>query len=307
MKCLVTGGAGFIGSNLTIELVKKGHEVIVIDNLATGVMENLESVKNDITFVKSDLQDNSNFLKASKGVDYIFHQGGSSSSIFCDADRKLAVEANIYGFVSMLNAAIENNVKRVIYASTSSIYGNLPPPLKEDMNVTPPNFYAITKHTMEHIAKMFGTESGVETVGFRYMSVYGPKEDHKKDIANMASQFLWSMQKNEQPIVFGDGKQTRDFTYVRDVVNANILAMESKEKLVGEVFNVGSGETKSLNELVDILNKLMEKDIPPKYIENPIKNYIFTQLGDISKIKSILNYQPKFSLEEGLKGTINKK
>ena len=300
MRVLVTGGAGVIGSNLAEALVEKGHGVVVLDNLMTGSMQNLEKIKDKIEIISGDVADEKSVLETTKNIDIIFHQGGVPSSPLCDIDRKKATEMNVWGFVNLLNACSANGVKKVIFASTSSIYGNLEPPLKEDMNATPPNFYAITKYAMEFIAKMYGVEKNIETIGLRYMSIYGPKEESKKNIANLVSQFLWAMQKNERPIVYGDGTQTRDFTYVKDVVQANILAMESKKNFFGEIFNVGTGQCHSLNELIRLLNKLLGKNIEPEYVKIPVKNYIATQVADITKIRQ-LGFEPKYSLEEGIK------
>ncbi len=234
----------------------------------------------------------------------IFNQAAASSSPMFKEKLREAVAVNVDGFVNILNAAKENGVKRVVYASTSSIYGNSSPPLKEDMKVVPVNFYASTKLLNEHLAILFSKEYGLETVGFRYMSVYGPNEQSKGIYANLVSQFLWSMQKNESPVIYGDGKQTRDFVFVKDVVQANILAMESKKKIFGEIYNVGTGRDVSLTQLVEIINKILGRSIKPKYIDMPVKGYIATQLGDISKITEDLGYKPKYSLEDGVKNII---
>lgn len=296
MKILVTGGAGFIGSNLVEELVRLGHEAVVLDNFYLGTKKNLEGL--DAEIINGDIRNADVVNKAANGVDVIFNEAASSSSPMFMKNLRDAVSVNVDGFINILNAARDNSSK-VVYASTSSIYGNLPPPLREDMNVTPPNFYSATKLFNEQLAAVYTSEYGIETVGFRYMSVYGPKEEGKGVFANLASQFLWALQKNEQPVIYGNGSQTRDFVYVGDVVQANILAM--KKKLGGEVFNVGTGIGTSLNTLVDLLNKILGKNVKPKYIETPVKNYIDTQLADISKIKKMLGFEPKYMLEEGIK------
>jgi UDP-glucose 4-epimerase len=173
------------------------------------------------------------------------------------------------------------------------------------MKVVPPNFYSVTKIANEQTALLFGQEYDLETVGFRYMSIYGPKEESKGHFASLATQFLWAMKKNEQPVIYGDGKQTRDFTYVKDAVKANMLAMKSKKVMVGEVFNVGSGKAIDLNKLVEIINKLLGKSIKPKYVKIPIKNYIATQFGDNTKISHVLGYKPDYTLERGLVEMVN--
>ncbi|MBI4167755.1 MAG: SDR family NAD(P)-dependent oxidoreductase [Candidatus Aenigmarchaeota archaeon] len=306
MKILVTGGAGFIGSNLVEALVEKDHGVAVLDDFSKGSMENLDAVKNEIEVVSGDIRDFQTVKKATKDIDIVFNQAAASSSPMFLQDLRSAVSVNVDGFINLLNACRINGVKKLIYASTSSIYGNNKPPLQEDMQVWPVNFYSTTKLLNEHFAMLFGREYGLETIGFRYMSIYGPHEKSKGVFANMASQFLWVMQRNEQPVVYGNGAQTREFTYVADVVDANLLAMNSKENLSGEVFNVGTGKSTSLNELVAIINTLLGKNIKPEYVTNTAKNYIHMQLSDISKIKKVLGYEPEYDLEQGLKKTIER-
>ncbi|MFH0949080.1 MAG: SDR family NAD(P)-dependent oxidoreductase, partial [Candidatus Aenigmatarchaeota archaeon] len=231
MKILVTGGAGFIGSNLVRALVRADYDVIALDNFSLGTEKNLHNIKNNLRTVKGNILDSDLLLDLTKNVDIIFNQAAASSSPMFKKNLKEALSVNIDGFVNILNAAKENNVRRVIYASTSSVYGNANPPLREDMKIEPVNFYASSKLMNEHLAALYSIEYGLETVGFRYMSVYGPNEESKGIFANLVTQFLWAMQKNEQPVIYGDGSQSRDFTYVKDVVEANILAMESKKKL----------------------------------------------------------------------------
>ncbi len=212
-------------------------------------------------------------------------------------DLKKAVSTNVIGFVNLLEACRENRVKKIIFASSSSIYGNNPIPLREDQKVSPPNFYASTKLAMEHLAENFSLNYDLPWVGFRYMSVYGPHEKAKGKFANLVSQFLWKVREGKSPEIYGDGEQKRDFTYVRDVVKANLLAMEKG----GGVFNLGSGDNYSLNELVSVLNNLLDKAVKPKYVENPIKGYIYDQLADLTKVKKELGYEPEYSLEDGIK------
>lgn len=303
MRVLVTGGAGFIGSNITEGLIRKGYEIRVLDNLFMGSLKNLEMVKDKIEIVQGDLRDEKLLKEITNDVDFILNQAAASSSPMFKKDIKSSVAVNVEGFINVLEAARINNVKRVVYASTSSIYGNSPPPLREDMKVEPPNFYAATKFMNEHLALLYSQEYGLETVGLRYMSVYGPHEESKTIFANLASQFLWAMKKGEEIVIYGDGEQTRDFTFVEDVVAANILSMEAKLEKKGEIFNVGTGIAVSLNEMIKILNRLLSKNVKPKYVDIPVKNYIKTQRADISKIRKI-GFEPKFSLEDGLKRLI---
>ncbi len=304
MKILVTGGAGFIGSNLVEKLVADGHSVAVLDNFSMGKIGNLNSVKNKVNVIKGDIRDFETVKNATKGVDIVFNQAAASSSPMFISDLRNAVSVNIDGFINILNACRINDVKKLIYASTSSLYGNIKPPLKEDAKLEPVNFYASTKLLNEHLAIIFSRQYGLESVGFRYLSIYGPNEKSKGIYANLASQFLWAMQKGEQPVVYGDGNQTREFTFVKDIVNANVLAMTSKKKFGSTVFNAGTGKSNSLNELIDSINKLLGKSIKPKYVKNTVKGYIDSQLSDISKIRKELGYEPKYSLEQGLREII---
>jgi len=301
MKILVTGGAGFIGSNIVEELIKNGHEVVILDNFSLGSMENLESVKDGVMVVKGDIRDEQLVNQLAEGCDVISNMAAASSSPMFKASLKEAVEINVLGFINVLNAAKKNGVKRVVFASSSSIYGNNPPPLREDMKVEPPNFYSATKFKNEHTARLFSQEYGLETIGFRYMSVYGPHEKPKGTYANLVSQFLWCMKNGEPPVIYGDGTQTRDFVFVKDVVQANMLAMFTKKRFLGEIFNVGTGRAVSVNEMITILNKALGKNLTPKYIPTPVKNYIETQLADLTKIKRELGYNHKYSLEDGIR------
>jgi UDP-glucose 4-epimerase len=298
MKSLVTGGAGFIGSNIAEELVSLGHEVIIVDDFSLGKKENLSNIEGRIEIVKGDVRDSELIKTVTKGVDFVFHQAAASSSPMFVENLKNAVSVNVDGFINILNASRDNNVKKVIHASTSSIYANNSVPLREDMKITPPNFYSVSKLTAEHLGSLFSNEYGLDVIGLRYMSIYGPHEESKGRFANLVSQFLWSMMKNEQPIVYGDGTQTRDFTFVGDVVKANMLVMQSKMR--NDILNVGTGKATSLNELVELLNRLLGKDIKPKYVAVPVKNYIRNQLADITKIEKV-GYSSKYSLEDGIK------
>jgi len=300
MKCLVTGGAGFIGSNIVEGLVENGHDVVVLDNFFLGDRKNLSAVIDKIEIVEGSITDPKIVDKCMKDVDFVFHQAAASSSPMFLEKLGEAVYINVNGFINILESARKHDVKRVMYASTSSIYGNKNEPLREDMKVIPPNFYAVSKLMNEHTADVYYREYGLEAIGFRYMSVYGPHEEAKGKFANMVSQFLWKMKKDEQPVIYGDGTQTRDFVFVKDVVAANLLAME-KNRTGHEILNVGTGKATTLNELVALLNKILGKNIEPLYVENKVKNYIFSQQADLTKIKNLLGYKPKYSLEDGIR------
>lgn len=300
-KVLVTGGTGFIGSTISESLVNKGYEVVILDNFFLGSMKNVENIKKNVTLIKGDIRNEKIVNKACKNIDYIIHQAAASSSPMFKKNLKEAYDININGTINVLQSAVKNNVKRVITASTSSIYGNLKGSLKEDMKVFPPNFYAASKRQKEYLSFLFSQEHELETVCLRYMSVYGKNEKSKGIYANLVSQFLWAMQNNETPVIYGNGNQTRDFVYAKDVADANISLMESNKKFLGEIFNVGTGKETSLNDLIRLLNKILSKNIEPKRIEMPVKNYINTQKGDVSKINKWIGWKPRYNLENGIK------
>ena len=299
MKILVTGGAGFVGSNIVESLVEEKHEVVVLDKFVLGSLKNLESIKDKITIVTGDITNKKNVFDAGNGCDIIFNEAAASSSPMFKEDLANSVKINVEGFVNILDAARKNDAK-VIYASTSSVYGNNPSPLTEDQTITPPNFYAATKYSNEHLARIYTSEYGITTTGFRYMSVYGPHEKAKNNFANLVSQFLWDMKKGIAPIIYGDGKQTRDFIFVKDIVKANLLAMNLKGQK-SEIINAGTGRATDMNELIDLINTTLNTKITAKYIKNPVKNYIPTQRGSTIKAKEVLGFEAKITLEDGIK------
>jgi nucleoside-diphosphate-sugar epimerase/dTDP-glucose pyrophosphorylase len=299
---LIVGGAGFIGSHLAEELSKENN-VVVVDNLFLGSMDNLEKIKEKIKFYNQDYTDGE-FMKkiiVENNIDYIYHFGGFSSAPMFDENESKGYDANISGFASLLRACLNTNVKRVLYASSSSIYGSMEVQ-EESMKVFPPNFYSITKYAMEHTARLFHEMYGLESIGFRFFSVYGKNEKHKKQFANLISQFLWDIQEGRQVIIYGDGTQTRDFTYVDDIVFALSKGMEvDGEFAKASYYNVGTSETHNLNELVKILEDETGKKANVKYIENPIKNYVKHTKASTGKIERDFGFKSKFSLREGIK------
>lgn len=308
MRILVTGGAGFIGSNIAEALVDAGHDVIVLDNFSLGRRENLSAIEDKIKIVDGDVRDTETLEPLVKGTDYVFHEAAASSAPMFDSDPRTGVDVNVNGFLNVLELSRRHDVSGVIYASTSSLYGGISGRQKEDACVVPPNFYSVTKFAREHLARLYAKNHGLQTVGFRYFSVYGPHERPKGRYANIISQFLWEMQEDRPPVIFGDGSQSRDFTFVADVVRANILAMEAIKKkrkgVSGESFNVGTGRAATFNDIVRLLNAAMKKKIKAKYVRNEIKNYVQDTLADLSKAKKFLGYSPQFSLKEGIRKTI---
>jgi UDP-glucose 4-epimerase len=287
MKFIVTGGAGFIGSHLAEELIKKGNDVTIIDDLSLGVENNIPK---EATFIKGS---SSKVSEISERIDGIFHLGMPSSSPMYKEDPYL-IGRTINEAITIFEYARKNQCK-IVYASTSSIYNGNPIPYKEDMPVYVTDYYTECRYAIERLAKLYYDFYNVKSIGLRLFSVYGPREEHKGKYANIISQFLWSIMKNERPIIYGDGSQTRDFIYVSDVINAFILAME--KDIDFDIFNVGTGRDYSFNEVIKIINKLLNKDIKPIYKPNPIKNYVYHTLADTTKAEKILGFKAKVSLE----------
>lgn len=292
MVFLVTGGAGFIGSHVVEELVKKGENVIVIDNLHTGSLENIKDF--DVEFVRGRAKE---ITSIKKPIDGVFHIGIYSSSPMYRENRFLMSEA-IEDFIHIMEFAKERDAK-VVLTSSSSVYNGNPIPWKEDMKIIPMDFYTEARYAMERVAEVYNKLFGVRCVVLRLFSVYGPREKYKGKYANLVSQFLWSIKRNEAPLVFGDGTQTRDFIWVKDVVKAYMLAME--KDIDFDIFNVGTGKNYSLNELVKIINKILGKNIKPKYVPNPIENYVYHTLANTSKAEKLLGFKARVSLEEGIR------
>ena len=301
MKILVTGAAGFIGSNLTERLVKEGHEVTALDTLHTGKEENLAAVKGKIKFVKMKSGD---VAKLNENFDAILHQGIYSSSPMYKANPLITAEV-LSEWISILEYVRKRKEAgaecKLVYASSSSVYNGNKPPHHEDMPIHVTDFYTEGRFEMERLAKLHDDFYGVNSVGLRYFSVYGPHERSKGQYANLITQFLWDMQKGKAPLVFGDGSQTRDFTYVDDVVDANLLALKYPE--LG-VFNVGTGKNVTINEMIAMLNRQLGKSIKAEYKPNKIKNYVQETLADTKKAETKLGFKAKVSLELGIERLI---
>jgi len=302
-KCIiVTGGAGFIGSNL-VRALEKYNTVKVIDNLSTGYLKNIKDLINNtqIEFIKGNIT-NLNFLqKTFKDVDYVFHLAAIPSVPRSIINPIKSNHANINGTLNVLIAAKDNNVKKVIYSSSSSVYGDTPTlPKKEDMKPCPLSPYAVSKLTSEYYCQVFTEVYYLPTICLRYFNVYGPHQDKKSEYAAVIPKFITSVLNNNSPVIFGNGKQTRDFTFVKDAVNANILAAKSKET---GVFNIAYGKRISINKLAKSIMNIIGKQIKPKYT-TPRSGDIRHSLADISKAKRKLEYIPKIEIKEGLEETI---
>lgn len=298
MNVLVTGGAGFIGSNLVEALVARGDEVTVLDNFSTGSEDNLEEVRDEVGVVRASCQNMSGL--GLSGFELIFHIGIPSSSPMYKEDPSLVGKA-INGFIEVMELAKRERAK-VIYASSSSMYARCPPPHREDMEVEPFDYYTEARIAMERLAEVYHDLHDIDSVGMRFFSVYGPHERAKGRYANIISQFLWKMRKRKRPKIYGDGEQTRDFTYSSDVVAACLKAAD--RDLGCEKVNVGTGRETSFNRIVELLNQGLGESIRPKYIENPIDNYVYRTQADLTKAKSLLDYEPSVSLEQGIEKLI---
>ena len=294
MSILVTGGAGFIGSNLVEALLKNGEEVVVLDNMHTGSPANLDGLDGSLKLIRASCND---LAGLDLQPERIYHLGIPSSSPMYKANPHLVGEA-INGFISVLELARRSGA-RLVYASSSSLYSGLLPPHREDMTIAVSDYYTEARLAMERLAELYHRLYGVRSAGMRFFSVYGPREESKKQYANMVSQFLWQMRRGEEPVIYGDGSQTRDFTHVHDVVRALSLAMGSDCQ---GVFNVGTGRACSFNEVIGMINAQLGTDIKHKYIENPIKNYVQDTLADTGKCRKALGFQAQISLEEGIHG-----
>jgi len=295
LRVVVTGGCGFIGSNLVERLVKDGFSVAVFDNLHTGSLKNIEGL--DVEFFNEPY---SKLAEIVPEAEVVFHLGIPSSSPMYKRNPKL-VGGAINDAIEVFEYAKKSGCK-VVYASSSSIYNGNQVPYREDMPVYVTDYYTECRYAIERMAKLYNILFGVKSVGLRFFSIYGPKEEFKKQYANIVSQFLWSMRRDEPPVIFGDGTQTRDFTHVYDVVDALLLAW--KKDFECEIFNVGTGVAHSFNEVVELLNKLLGKNIKPIYRPNPIKNYVYHTLADTTKAEKLLGFKAKISLEEGLRSLL---
>jgi UDP-glucose 4-epimerase len=304
-KVLVTGGAGFIGSNLTESLLKRRHWVRVLDDFSTGKRENIIFSKeyHSMEILEGDIRDLHTCKKATRGVEYIFHQAALPSVQRSVEDPETSNAVNVGGTLNILLAAKEEGVKRVIYASSSSIYGDTPAlPKHEEMPPHPLSPYALQKYIGEQYCRLFYQLYGLDSVSLRYFNIFGPKQDPNSVYSAVIPKFIDALLHDRPPIIFGDGEQSRDFTFIENVVQANLLAMSAKH-LHGEAMNIACGKRISLNQLLRILKKILGSKLAPIYQE-PRKGDVRHSLADIRKSKKILNYMPKVGTEEGLNKTV---
>jgi len=301
-KAVVTGGAGFIGSHLAEELAGRGYYVIILDDLSTGRMENIAELSkgSKADLIKGSITDLALLQKSFQGVDYVFHQAAIPSVPRSVENPLASHEANITGTLNVLLAARDNGVKKVIYASSSSVYGDTPAlPKREDMLPNPQSPYAVTKLAGEYYCQAFEQVYGLSTVCLRYFNVYGVRQDANSQYAAVIPRFVQRAREGSPPIIFGDGEQTRDFTFVKDAVEANMLAAERDAR---GIFNIGNGEKFSINELAGLIIKLVGNKVEATHQE-PRPGDIRHSLADISKAKEF-GYEPRYCLEAGLRETV---
>ncbi len=308
MKILITGGAGFIGSNLAAKLIKEGYKVFIIDNLSSGKKENIPK---EAIFYKADIRNLDKILQLFKGIDCVFHLAANPKVVYSVQNPIETHDINVNGTLNVLYASYKNKVKRLIFASSSAVYGNIHRqkqtkrghnghiqtnkivPLRENMNPNPISPYGLHKLIGEYYCKIFSYLYNLETVCLRYFNVYGPKMDPEGPYALVIGKFLKLSKENKPLTIYGDGKQTRDFIFVDDVVSANILAMKSKKVGRGEVINICSGKNYSINYIAKLIGG-------KKIYLQARKGEMRHTLGDNSLAKKLLDWQPKISLEEGI-------
>ncbi len=304
-KCLITGGAGFIGSNIADGLLKQGAKVSIIDNFVTGFRENLDEISGDFDFVEGDLNDDKSLVKALEGVDIIFHQAALPSVPRSVENPAETHQACVNGTFNLLLKAKENNVKRVIYAASSSAYGDQETlPKIETMLPEPLSPYAGAKLMGEYYCQVFSRVYGLEAICLRYFNVFGPRQNPSSTYSGVISRFIDALMSNQNPIIFGDGEQSRDFTYIANVVDANIKAAQTSQG-IGKVVNTANGERISLNELLEVLKKITGN-------ENVTADYQLERKGDVkhsqadnTRAKEWLGYEKLVGLEDGLQKTID--
>jgi len=300
-EILVTGGAGFIGSDIVDRLLDEGFKVRVLDNLSTGEKKNLAQHQNkkSFQFIEGDIRNFDLVKKTVKGVDAVFHEAALVSVTRSVENPLLSNEINVTGTVNLLKACVDAHIKRFIYASSCAVYGDTETlPNHENLLPKPLSPYAVEKLAAEKYAKVFHDVYCLETVSLRYFNVYGPRQKHGP-YSGVISIFINRLLKNKPPIICGDGEQTRDFINVKDVVEANMLAL-SKRKAVGEVFNISTGEVTTINKLAETIQKIMDKtSLKPVHAE-PRPGDIKHSYGDITKARRNLEYEPKVQLEKGL-------
>jgi UDP-glucose 4-epimerase len=300
---LVTGGAGFIGSHVVHELVRRGEVVRVLDNLSTGRMVNLAPVSDRIAFYEMDICDLGGISRLFEGADYVVHIAAIPSVARSIAEPLAANAVNITGTLNVLLAGRDAGAKRLVFAASAAAYGDNPTmPRVETLTPDPLSPYALAKLAGEYYCRIFATIYGLETVALRYFNIFGPRQNPDSPYSGVLSKFVAAYQRGETPVIFGDGQQSRDFTYVDNVVDATLKAC-TVPAAAGKVINVGVGRSYTLNQTITLLNGIFGREVVPKY-DPPRKGDVLHSLADISLARQVLGYEPLVSFEEGLKRTV---
>src|SRR5215472_2402856 len=304
MRYLVTGGAGFIGSSTVDELVQRGHSVVVLDDFSAGKEENLAEVRNKITFIKGSITDIEVVRRAMHEAEFVLHLAARTSVPRSVKDPLETNRINVEGTLNVLVAAKEMKVKRVVYAASSAAYGETPTlPKAETMQPEPISPYGVTKYVGELYGQAFLKCYGLETVSLRYFNIFGPRQDPSSPYSGVLAKFCTAFLEDKQPVVFGDGEQTRDFTFVDNAVHANLLACEAPN-VAGKVFNVRCGDRISLNQVLATLRKISGKALEAKY-DPPREGDIRDSQADVSQARKLLGYEPQVGFEQGLQITFD--
>ena len=303
MKFLVTGGAGFIGSHVVDRLVADGHTVRALDDLSTGRRENLASVRSRIDFIEGDIRDRAAVTRACDGVEAVIHEAAWRSVPRSMHDPRGYTEVNVVGTVNLLDAAVRAKVRRFVCISSSSVYGDSHPmPLREDHPARPISPYAASKLGAELFCGLFARSFGIDTVCLRYFNVFGPRQSLENEYAVVVPKFITCLLRGESPPVYGDGRQSRDFTYVDNVVDATLLAATTPG-ISGEILNIALGEEHSILELLQEINAILGLTIPPSFQPHRPGDVQRT-LADPSKAKQLLRWQGRVNFTEGLRRTV---
>ncbi|PYO40593.1 MAG: LPS biosynthesis protein WbpP [Gemmatimonadetes bacterium] len=305
MRCLITGGAGFIGSHLVEHLVAAGHDVVVLDDLSTGRRENLAAVRRRVCFMRGSVADLNTCRRAMEGVDYVLHHAAVTSVPRSVNDPGVAHTVNATGTMNVLLAARDARVRRVVYAGSTSVYGNsMVLPNSEDHVANPLGPYAASKLAGEGYCLAFHAAYGLDTVVLRYFNIFGPRQDPNSPYAAVVPRFIAAALAGEPPTIYGDGSQTRDFVYVANVVRANLLAAQAPAaRVAGQVFNVGCGRSVSVNELWDRVRALTGVPVLPRR-EAARAGEVQSSLASIAKARDLVGYRPEVDFDEGLRRTI---
>jgi len=303
MRALVTGGAGFIGSNLVEALITRGNDVVVLDNFSSGRRERLERFDDQLSLVEGDLRSYERVHAAMGGIEVVFHQGALPSIPRSIQDPLTTSAVSVEGTLNVLLAARDAGIRRVIFASSSSIYGDAPGlPRHEEQRPSPLAPYAVSKLAAESYCSAFWKVYGLETVALRYFNVFGPGQDPSSQYAAVVPRFITALLDGERPVIYGDGEQSRDFTFVQDVVNANLLAAEAGD-VAGEVFNVAGGRSRTVNELASSIAEVIGASVAPMHA-SARPGDVRASAADIEKARTMLGYEPADSFDDGLIATI---